>query len=330
MVTVMFFCKRGLAAVFLAGAMPFGPTAAEKSPQQQPISIVVGFPPGGPTDALARIVAKAMAEHSGRKVIVENRPGAAGNVAAAAVARSGADGRTLYLATRANVLNAVLNEKVDYDVQQDFVPVAILASVPNVVVVGKYAAAQNMEQLIAQAKDHPKRLACASAGVGSTSHVLCELFQAETDTEMLHVPYRGAGPALMDLITGQVDVKFDSLPSSLPHIRRGDLRALGVLSAERSSIAADIPTLEELGLSGLVVESWYGLLAPAGTSLDLVMELNESLNKELGRPDVRQAYAQKGYAVPPVLNTPQVFQDLLDAESRKWHEIMKTRNIMPG
>ncbi|OZI59435.1 hypothetical protein CAL28_07750 [Bordetella genomosp. 11] len=294
---------------------------------QRPVTIVVGFPPGGPTDGLARIVAQRMGEDLRQKIVVENRPGAAGNVAAASVARATPDGYTVYLATRANVLNEVLNGSTDYKLDRDFAPVGMLATVPNVLVVGKSSSATRASQFIAQAKADPGRLSCASGGVGSTSHLLCELFQRETRTEMLHVPYRGAGPALIDIMAGQVDSKFDSLPSSLEHIRRGDLRALGILSKERSGIAPEIPTLEEAGGPGLYVESWYGLLAPTGTPQEILTRLNGSLNTVLDDARVKNAYMRAGYALPPRLNTPEVFRDLLAAEAERWYWTTKAREI---
>lgn len=327
----MFFRKREVSALFLATAIPIGSVAfgGELSYPQRPITIVVGFPPGGPTDPLARIVANAMATELGQKVLIENRPGAAGNVAAAAVSRATRDGHTLYFATRANVLNEFLYDQVEYTVRKDFAPVGLLATVPNVLVVGKNAPVSDVAALTARAQANPGKLSCASGGVGSTSHVMCELFQAATGTKMLHVPYRGAGPALMDLITAQVDAKFDSLPSALPHIRRGDLRALGVLSSGRSRFAPDIPTLAEAGGPDLVVESWYGLLAPAGTPPEILKRLNQSLNVVLSSDDLQRLYARQGYMPPPQPNTREAFETLLAAESEKWGGVVRTRGIKP-
>lgn len=324
----MFIRKRDIAALFLSTAIPVGSAVAAGVPYPaRPVTIIVGFPPGGPTDTLARIVAKGMADDLGQKVVVENRPGAAGNVAAAAVARMAPDGYTVYLATRANVLNEVLNEKAEYRIARDFSPVGVLATVPNVLVVGRTSPINTLGEFISRAKADPGKLTCASAGVGSTSHLLCELFQAESNTEMLHVPYRGAGPALIDIIGGQIDGKFDTLPSSLEHIRRGDLRALAILSAERSRLVQDVPTLEEAGISGLAVESWYGLLAPIDTPPEFLARLNASVNSVLNAPGTKEAYARAGFALPPQMNTPDVFRDLLAAEAERWYWTTKARGI---
>lgn len=324
----MLFRKRNVAALFLGTVVPIGSagSAPDSIYPHKPITVVVGFPPGGPTDALARIVAQGMSEELGQKVVVENRPGAAGNVAAAAVARSQPDGYTVYLASRANVLSDLLNAKAEYRLRE-FAPVGMLATVEIVFVVGKQSPVTDIKQFIAQAKANPGALTCASGGVGSTSHMLCELFQAETGTSMLHVPYRGAGPALIDIIRGQIDSKFDTLPSSLEHIRRGDLRPIALLSRARSRFAPDIPALEEAGGPPLYVDAWYGLLAPADTPVQRLDRLNKSLNNILRHQGVRDAYMRAGYSPPSQPNSRDVLANLLVAEAERWYRTTNARGI---
>jgi len=266
------FKHRAVTLIFCAIAA-FALTSANSSQAQTPsvnfpdraVTIVLGYPAGGATDRVTRLAAKALSEQTGQSFIVENRAGANSNIGAEYVARTKPDGYTLYVGTIANAINRTLYTKLNYDILEDFTPIGLLASVPNVLVINPKLPINTVPEYIAYARANPGKLTCASAGSGSSIHLSCELFKIETNTNILHVPYKGSGPAVADLMGGQVDSMFDNLPSALPHIKSGKLRALGVTSPERVSIANDLPTLSQAGLPGFAVMSWFGLFARAGT-----------------------------------------------------------------
>jgi len=274
--------------VFAQGAWP-----------NRPVRIVVPFPPGGTTDILARALAPELARAFGQSFVVENRAGAGGNIGAELVAKSPNDGYTLLMGTvGTHGINRALYDKLPYDPIKDFAPVSLMAGVPNVMVVN------------------------ADKARATSIHLAGELFKSMTGTFMVHFPYRGSGPALLDMLSGNMDVMFDNLPSSMPHIRSGKLKALAVTSVERSVALPDVPTVEEAaGLKGFDASSWFGLLAPAGTPADIVNRVQQEVAKALGTPALKEKLVAQGAIASG--NTPAEFARLIDAEHRKWAQVVK-------
>lgn len=303
-----------------------GQTSATSFPDK-PVTIVLGYPAGGATDRVTRLAAKALSEQTGQSFIVENRAGANSNIGAEYVSRTKPDGYTLYVGTIANTINRTLYTKLNYDILEDFTPIGLLASVPNVLVINPKLPIHSVTEYIAYAKANPGKLTCASAGSGSSIHLSCELFKIETNTNILHVPYKGSGPAVADLMGGQVDSMFDNLPSALPHIKSGKLRALGVTSPERIAIAKDLPTLSQTGLPGFAVMSWFGLYARAGTPKPIIDKLNAELNRALNNPAMRETYIDAGFVTPPAPNTPQQFDAFTQGEIARWRKVVNTTGI---
>lgn len=309
----------GMNAGFAAHASSDYPT--------RPITFVVGYAAGGATDIVARLVAKSVSDSLGQPVVVENRPGANSNIGAELVSRAKPDGYTVYVGSIANTINRTLYEKLNYDFKQDFSPVALLATIPNILVVHPKLPINSVQEYIAYAKKNPGKLSCASSGSGSSIHLSCEIFKIETGTDILHVPYRGSGPAVVDLLGGQVDSMFDNLPSSLSHVQAGKLRVLGVTSLERVPFVPDVPTLAESGLPGFSVQSWFALMAPKGTPDPIVEKLNAAVNKGLTGEALRKAYELGGFVLPAEPNTPATLQTLIDLEIDKWGKVVKSANL---
>ncbi|OZI59456.1 tripartite tricarboxylate transporter substrate binding protein [Bordetella genomosp. 11] len=294
---------------------------------ERPVTLVVGYAAGGATDIVARLIAKSLSEELGRSFVVENKTGASSNIGAEVVARAAPDGYTLYVGSIANTINTTLFRKLNYDFVRDFAPIGMLATVPNILVVNPRLPVTSVQQYIAYAKAHPGKLSCASSGAGSSIHLSCELFKQQTGTDILHVPYRGSGPAVADLLGGQVDSMFDNLPSSLPQVRAGKLRALGVTSPARVSLAPDVPTLAEAGLKDFSVQSWFGLMAPAGTPRPIVDKLNAAINRALASPAMREAYEHGGFVAPSQPNTPRTYAMWIDSEIAKWAKVIKAADL---
>ena len=293
----------------------------------RPVKIVVPFPPGGTTDILARAVAPELSKAFGQNFIVENRGGAGGNVGAEVVSKSPPDGYTLLMGTvGTHGINRALYSKLPYDPIKDFAPITMVAGVPNVMEMqtekAKALGIDNVRDFIKYAKAHPGKLNMASSGSGTSIHLAGELFKSMAGVFMVHVPYRGSAPALMDMVGGQADVMFDNLPSSLPHIKAGKLKALAVTSRERSVALPDVPTIEEAaGLKGFDATSWFGLLAPAGTPADIVNRIQQEVAKALQTPTVKEKLLSQG-AIPSG-NTPAQFAAHIDAEHKKWAQVVK-------
>jgi tripartite-type tricarboxylate transporter receptor subunit TctC len=300
--------------------------AQDKYPTR-PITLVVGYAAGGATDIVARLVAKSLTETLKQPVVVENRPGANSNIGAEAVARAKPDGYTLYVGSIANTINRTLYEKLNYDVKKDFTPVALLATIPNILVVHPNLPIKSVQEYVAYAKKNPGKLTCASSGSGSSIHLSCEIFKLETGTDILHVPYRGSGPAVADLLGGQVDSMFDNLPSSLPQVQAGKLRVLGVTSLERVPFVPDVPTLAESGLPGFSVQSWFAVMAPTGTPKAIVDTLNAAINKGLEGEELRKSYEKGGFVLPAAPNTPAMLQTLVDSEIDKWGKVVTSAGL---
>ena len=293
----------------------------------KPVKIVVPFTPGGTTDILARAIAPELSKAFGQQFVIENKGGAGGNLGAEQVAKSAGDGYTLLMGTvGTHGINRALYAKLPYDPFKDFAPITLVAGVPNVMVVNAEKAAANkintVKDFIQYAKANPGKLNMASSGNGTSIHLAGELFKSQTGIFMAHIPYRGSGPALLDLSGGNMDVMFDNLPSAMPLIKGGKLKALAVTNAQRSAAMPDLPTVEETaGLKGFEASSWFGLLAPAGTPADVVSRIQQEVAKSLATPAMKERLATLG-AIPSG-NTPAQFAALIDAEHKKWAEVVK-------
>lgn len=306
--------RKLILSLCLAGATAFTATfagAAAAAYPEQPIRLIVPFAPGGTTDIVGRLVADKLGTELGQPIIVENRAGAGGSIGTGALAQAKADGYTLGIATvSTHGINPVTYTSLPYDAKKDFTPITNLAAVPNVIVLNpKKVSAKDMKTFIEQAKANKGGYSYASAGNGSVSHMMGELFKMASGTDLLHVPYRGVGPAMTDTLAGQVDVLFDNLPSSIPHIKEGSLVALAVASPERSGAVPDVPTFAEVGLEEVNDPSWFGLIAPAGLPADVLEKLNKAAVKVLARDDVKERLAQLGAA--PIGDTPEHFQQTI-------------------
>lgn len=295
----------------------------------KPVRIIVPFAPGGTTDILARAMAPELGRAFGQPFIVENRAGAGGNVGAEAVAKSANDGYTLLMGTvGTHGINRALYAKLPYDPIKDFAPITLVAAVPNVMVMNpekaKALGVTNVQDFIKAAKANPGKLNMASSGNGTSIHLAGELFKSMTGTFMLHLPYRGSGPALMDMVAGNADVMFDNLPSSMAQIKAGKLVALAVTSSQRSAALPDVPTVEQAGgpaLKGFEASSWFGLLAPAGTAPDIVNRIQQETAKALASPAVKERLTAQG-AIPGG-NTPAEFARHIEQEHQKWAGVVK-------
>jgi len=316
------------AVITLAACLAAVPVWAQSSAwPNKPVRIVVPFPPGGTTDILARAIAPELGKAFGQSFIIDNKGGAGGNVGTEIVAKSANDGYTLLMGTvGTHGINRALYEKLPYDPIKDFAPITLVASVPNVMVMNTEKARSmginSVQDFINFAKARPDKLNMASSGSGTSIHLAGELFKTQAGVSMVHVPYRGSSPALLDLISGNMDVMFDNLPSSMQHIRSGKLKAFAVTSGQRSSALPDIPTVEEAGrLKGFEASSWFGLLAPAGTSADIVNRIQREVARALSDPGIKEKMQAQG-AIPSGM-TPQEFVRLIDSEHSKWAQVVK-------
>jgi tripartite-type tricarboxylate transporter receptor subunit TctC len=322
--------RRSLLAAALA-ATTLGVPAAALAQQQawpaRPIRLLVGFAPGGGTDIVARTLAPKLSELLGQQVIVENRAGAAGTIAADAVAKAAPDGYTL-LAGHANS-NAIAPHvlaKVPYDAIADFTPITYIGYVPNVLVVNPAVQAKTVEELVALARAKPGVLTYASSGVGSTQHLAGALFNRIAGTQMNHVPYKGSGAAIVDLLAGQVDTNFDTMPPVLEHIRSGKLRALAISTPQRLSQLGDVPTFEEKGIKGFDVTNWYSVMGPKGLPREIVTKLDEAMKKAMADPEIRAKLDPQGvqFGGP---QTPEAFAAFIRAENTKYTKLVKDLNV---
>lgn len=293
------------------------------------IKLVVPYPPGGATDVIGRVMAQKLSVSLGQQVIVDNRAGAAGSIGAAAVAAAPADGYTLLMgAMTSHSISAALNPKVaTFDMDKSFAPVAIVGTVPLVFVVNPSIKANTLPEFIALAKAKPATLSFASAGNGSPQHLAGEMFQRAAGVQMLHVPYKGSGPAMTDLMGGQVDSMIETAPAAQAHIKAGKLRAIATASAQRVATLPEVPTATEAGLKGFEVSSMFGIAAPAGTPAAIITKLNGALKSILTLPDVKESLLAQG--VIATYTTPQEAAVALRNESAKWTKVIKDGNIKP-
>src|SRR5512132_143685 len=286
----------------------------------QPLRLILGYPPGGSADITARLTGQWLSERLGQPVIIESRPGAATNLATEAVVRAAPDGYTLLLIAPANAINATLYDKLNFNFVRDIAPVAGIIRFPNVVVVNPSVPVKTIPELIAYAKANPGKLNMASSGNGSTIHMSGELFKMLTGTNMVHVPYRGGAPALTDMLSGQVQVMFDNIPTCAEHVKSGKLRGLAVTSTTRSEVLPDLPLVADF-LPGYEASAWYGIAAPKGTPPEIVTALNKAVNEILADPKAKTRFSELGAILLP--GSASEFGKLVADETEKWGKVVK-------
>jgi len=316
-----------LGAAFFAAALTLGFTAsaAAQSFPSKPVRIVVGLAPGGGTDIITRLVGQKLGAAINQQVIVDNRPGAGGNIAAELVARAAPDGYTLIVVTASHAVNPAIYKKMGYDPIKDFSPITQLTTQPYIFVVHPSAPIKSVKDWIALSKQRKGGLTYASSGAGLLGHLAMELLKDLGKFESVHIPYKGASPALIDTISGQVDGFFPTIISGLPQVKSGKLRAIAVTTAKRSSLLPNVPTVAEQGFPGYEVSGWYGLLAPAGVPKNVIGFLNAETVKVLKLPEVKDRMAGDG--AEPVGNTPEQFAAYLRSETSKWAAIVKRAGV---
>ena len=308
-------------AATLAILAPHAARAADAYPAK-PVRFVVAFPPGGGTDIIARAIAQKLAERIAQQVVVDNRPGAGGNIGTDIVAKSAPDGYTMLMGSAGPLaINASLFGKMPFDPIKDLAPVTLAASTPNVLVVHPSLRVATVKELIALAKARPGEINFASSGHGTPAHLAGELFNSMAGVKMVHVPYKGAAPALADLLGGQVQLMFSTMPPALPHVKDGKLRALAVTSAKRSPAAPDIPTLDEIALPGFEANTWHGVVVPAGTPATIVARLNREIVAILHLPDVVERFSSQG--AEALGSTPEEFAAYIRSETLKWAKAVR-------
>lgn len=307
-------------ALVVAGFAAVAMTAQAASWPEKNITLVVPYPPGGPTDIVGRVVAQELGESLGQTVVVENKSGAGGNIGADIVARSKPDGYTILMATTAHAINMSMFDDLNYDTIDSFEPVSLLTKGPLVLVTRKDLGVDNVQELIEQAKANPGSITFASSGNGQSTHLSAELFNYLADTEMIHIPYRGSAPALVDVVAGEVDIMFDTMLSAMPQVSSGQLNALAVTSASRSEAYPDIPTIEESGLEGFEATAWNGLLVPADTPDEVVNKLNQALKEVLANEEVKSKFAAQGFESEWL--SPEDYAQFLQDEISKWNTVV--------
>jgi tripartite-type tricarboxylate transporter receptor subunit TctC len=325
--TLTHFRRPIMLGVLLAGMLSVQPCFAQAPAwPSKPVKIVVTFPPGGAPDTLARILADKWGQTLGQTFTVDNKPGAGGNIGAEFVAKSASDGSTLIIGTvGTHTINPALYPNLPYNPVKDFTPITFLASTPNLLVVNNNVPAKNVKELIDLAKKQP--LNFGSSGSGTSIHLSGELFNTLANIKMQHIPYKGRAQAIPDLLGGRIQMIFDNMPSALPLVKSGELRAIGVTSTTRSSAAPNIPTIAEQGLAGFDSTSWFALLAPAGLPKDTQMRINAETARVLALPDVKEKLATLGLDAAP--GTPDALANLMQAELVKWAKVVKESGAKP-
>ena len=302
------------------------PAGAQQQYPSKPVRMIVGFPPGGGTDVVARVISQRLSDWWGQGVVVENRAGATGTIGADVVAKSPPDGYTLIMGhVNSHAIAPNLFKKLPYDALKDFAPVSYVGYVPNVLVVYPAVPARTMKELIALAKAKPGGLNYASSGTGSTQHLAGEMFKQIAGVDIVHIPYKGSGQAIGDLLAGVVTMNFDTMPPVVDHIKGGRLRALAISTPRRIQQLPDVPTFEEEGIVGFDVTNWYGVMAPGGTPKDIVAKLNADINKAMREPDVRARLEQVGTQLRET--RPEEFEAFMKAEIAKYAKLVKDANI---
>jgi tripartite-type tricarboxylate transporter receptor subunit TctC len=307
-------------AAATATAFPFSRPARAQAYPTRPVRVVLGLAPGGSVDIVVRLIAQWLSERLEEQFMIENRPGAAGNIATEAVVRAPADGYTLLVVLASNAINATLYKNLSFNFIRDIAPVAGMVRVANVMEVNPAVPATTVPEFIAYAKANPGKLSFASGGNGSSLHVLGELFKMKSGIDMVHVPYRGGAPALIDLLGGRVQVMFDTIPQSIEYIRMGKLRALAVTTKTRSEVLPNVPPMSDF-VPGFEAGSWWGLGAPKNTPTEIIDKLNTQINASLGDPQIRARLAELG--TTPLLFTPPEFGAFVEAETEKWAQVVR-------
>jgi tripartite-type tricarboxylate transporter receptor subunit TctC len=315
--------RRIFAGFFLALA---GTGVLAQSYPTRPVRVLVGFPPGGGTDIMARVLAPKLSEYLGQQYVVENRPGATTNIASAMVATSAADGYTLLFTTSALAINKSLYKNLTYDAERDFAPVSVFAESPNLLVAHSSAGA-SVRELLAQARAKPGTMNYSSAGSGTSQHLAGELFKSRTGAQIVHIPYKGTAASLTAVIAGEVQFSFANVPAILGHVKSGRIRALAVLSPRRSELMPDVPTMKEAGVEGVEVPVWYAILAPAATPREIVKVLADATARAARSPDLKQRLVEQG--TEPVGNSPEEFAKMLKEEIVRWAEVVRISGAKP-
>lgn len=324
---VLLLAAAGIAALTLSSMSAVSAATNADAYPTQPIKLIVPFPPGGPTDALARRLAQSLSEPLGQTVIVENKSGAGGNIGSEFVANAKPDGYTILFGTSGPLaINISLYKKLKYDPRTSFAPIIRIGHLPNILVVNPSVPAKNLNELIAYAKAHPDKLSYASSGNGASSHLAGVLFNEMAGTHILHIPYRGTGPALNDLLGGQVSMAFTDILTALPHIKNETLRPIGLASAERSAALPDLPTLAEEGLKGYDVSVFFGIVAPKDTPTPIVDKLNAAFKHAMQNSEIKKTLAAQGI-VEATDQTPQGLASFINTEVPKWAALVKSANI---
>ena len=317
--------KRTARMLAVAGGiamMALGPASAQEPWPSRPVTIVVPFPAGGGTDAFARPLAAQLSKQLGKQFVIDNRGGAGGTVGASLASKAAPDGYTIFIGGAHHVIAPSFYKKLDYDIEKDFVPITVIAQPPQVVVVNPTKVqARTLQELIAYARQNPGKLNYGSAGNGSSHHLAGELFKIQTKTFITHIPYKGAGPALSDLIAGQVDMVFDGLGSSAQHIRAGRIKALAVAAPKRSPAFPDVPTAAEAGVPNYEVSTWYALWVPKNTPKEISDKLYAEVNKALNTPELKQIWLNNGSETPSY--TPDQFAQFQRAEIKRWAQVVQ-------
>jgi tripartite-type tricarboxylate transporter receptor subunit TctC len=301
-----------------------GPALAQTYPSQ-PIKLIAPFPPGGSVDITARLIAEPLGRDLGQRIVIENRSGASGNIGMEAAARAAADGYTIVLNTIPLVTNQSLFDKLSWDPIRDFAPIGMVATSPHVLVVPAKVPVRSVDELVGLARSKPGKLSYASAGVGTTFHFCAEMFKDATGTFILHVPYRGGGPALLDTLAAQVDMSFPTLSAALPHVKAGTLRALAVTDTRRSPLLPDVPTLQEAGVKDFQFTQWLALLAPAKTPPAVVNRLNAALKNALNAPEVKEKFQAQAFEA--FITTPEEAGKYLAGEVQRFSKLIKAKRI---
>ena len=309
----------------MAVALLVAQAASAQGYPSQPIRMIAPFPPGGSVDIMARLIADPLAHELGGKIVIDNRSGASGNIGMEAAARSKPDGYTLVLNTIPLATNQALFDKLSWDPVKDFAPIGMVATAPHVLVVPGKSKITSVEELVKAARTNPGKLNYASAGVGTTFHLCAEMFKDSTNTFILHVPYRGGGPALLDTLAAQVDMSFPTLSAALPHVKAGNLRALAVTDTTRSKLLPDVPTMQQAGVKDFQFTQWLALLAPANTPRDVVMRVNGALKSALSSKEMTEKFAQQGFDA--YLTTPEEAGKFIAAEVQRFAKVIKSRKI---
>ncbi len=309
-----------------AAVLVFAGSALAQTWPSKPVRLIVPYPPGGSADILARAIGQKLAEGLGQQVVIDNRPGAGTAIGAEATAKAAADGYTVMLGTvSSHAINPALTPGLKYDPVKDFAPVSLVASIPFALIVHPSLPVHSVKELIALAKSKPGALNFSSAGTGTSNHLAGELFKSMTGTFMVHIPYKGSAPALNDLIAGQVQLMFDLVLTTAPHVKSGAVRALAVTGRERSAALPGVPTVAESGVPGYEVSAWFGIFAPAGTPAAVIGTLNAETVKALRQPDLRDRMASQG--AEPVTSTPEQFAAYVKEELAKWTRVVKASGM---